>query len=63
MFKIKNIPPAAAGKNKTAAGGSRQQIIIRGCGGYFNGIYDIDQLIIKIMAFVFIICLLALLFL
>lgn len=63
MFKIKNIPPAAAGKNKTAAGRSSQKIIIRGCGGYFNGSYDLDQLIIKIMAFIFIICLLALFFL
>lgn len=63
MFKIKNIPPAAAGKNKAATGRSKQKIIIRGCGGYFNGVYDLDQLIIKIMAFVFIICLLALLFL
>ncbi|MDD4172348.1 MAG: hypothetical protein PHQ94_08930 [Syntrophomonas sp.] len=57
MIKIKTAPPPAAGKNKADTGKSGQKIIIRGCGGYFNSVYDVDQLIIKIMAFKFIICL------
>lgn len=63
MIKIKTAPPPAAGKNKAAAGKPGQKIIIRGCGGHFNGVYDVDQLIIKTMAFTFIIYLVAIIFL
>ena len=63
MIKMKTAPPPAAGKNKAATGKIGQKIIIHGCGGHFNGVYDVDQLIIKTMAFTFIICLVALIFL
>jgi len=63
LIKIKTVPSPTDGKNKAATGKPGQKIIIRGCGGYFNGVYDVDQLIIKILAFTFIVCLLAFLFL
>lgn len=63
MIKIKTAPPSAAGKNKADTSKPGQKIIIRGCGGHFNGVYDVDQLIIKLMASTFIICLVALIFL
>jgi len=40
-----------------------RKIVIRGSNGRFNGNYDLDQLTIKFMAFVFICSVIALLFL
>jgi len=56
-------PATATGKNKTPRRNKPDKIVIKGCGGHFNGVYNVDQLILKLMAFVYICGVIALLFL
>lgn len=53
----------ADGKKKDRAQKRKEVIVIKGCGGHFNGVYDVDQLILKTMVFAFVVSLIALIFL
>lgn len=61
----KHVPGGTkeTGRSKQSPPTEDRKIKIRGCTGHFNGIYDVDELILKIMAFAFICGVIALLFL
>lgn len=63
MTKSTADPATAAGRNKTDRRNKPDRIVIKGCGGHFNGVYDVDELILKLMAFVFLCGVTALIFL
>jgi len=56
-------PGKKTNSGKKTSRSKSKPIVIKGSGTRFDGIYDVDELFFKLMAFVAVVCILALIFL